>query len=192
MTTENVKPPETPAPQPPLPVATPPAPEPVKTDKTYTQDEVEQMIKERLDREKSKREKEAAEARTKAETEAAAKNQEWEKLAKQRENELTETKRQLADRDLADKKRAVAEKIGLPPTLASRLIGTTDEELEKDAKALLETLPKGKPANPPPANPGIGGQPNETRAQKKARLEGSNPDVFATGGGINYGPISKE
>lgn len=52
--------------------------------------------------------------------------------------------------------RKVAEKVGLPAALATRLQGETPEELEADAKALLETLPK--PTKPAPGinatNPG--------------------------------------
>lgn len=157
-------------------------------ERTFTQAEVERLIKDRLERETAKRiegEKAAAE---KAAAEEAKKNGEWQKLAEAKEKELSEAKASIAARDLADKKRSIADKVGLPAAFANRLIGATDEELEADAKALLETIPKQatKP-NTSTTNPGANGSQNETRQQKKARLEGTSIDPFAGGGGIFWG-----
>lgn len=81
---------------------------------------------------------------------------------------------------LKDLQRQAAEKAGLPAALASRLQGATLEELELDATALAETLPKPQPKTPPPipaANPG-NAQQGETDAQRRARLYGSTFDPF--------------
>jgi hypothetical protein len=155
-------------------------------ERMLTQAEVEQIVKDRLGREAEKRKAGEAEAARKAAETAAQQNGEWEKLAKQREAELAQLQASLKQRDLADKKRSIAEKVGLPPALAARLIGDTDEEIEKDAKALFETLPKpaaSKQAGLQPMNPGANGSQQETAEQKRLRLFGPTSDVF-TGGGV--------
>ena len=163
-------------------------PEAVKTgnDAKFTEADVEKIVKERLEREKAKRAQAEKDAADKAAAETAAKNGEWEKVAKAKDEELAKIKTQLAERELNDRKRAIAEKVGLPAALASRLVGSTDEELEKDAKSILDTIPKPtKTANP--TNPGANGQQGETREQKRARLEGKPIDPFGSGGGIFWG-----
>jgi rRNA-processing protein FCF1 len=111
---------------------------------------------------------------------------ELEKLQKR----LQETEAKLTAKEKAETRRAVAEKVGIPAAFADRLKGETPEELEADAKALLEVLPKTQaPAKPQPglvANPGANGSKEETRAQKLARLTGETIDPFGKGGGINW------
>lgn len=53
-------------------------------EKTFTQTELDQIVKDRLDRERKKHETEAEKARKDAEAAALEKNQEWQKLAEQR------------------------------------------------------------------------------------------------------------
>lgn len=193
----------TPTPATPVPLQTPPDTgkvDPTSTTtektggKTYTEAEVETIIKDRLNREKAKLDKATEEAKAKAEQEALAKNAEWEKLAKAREGELSTIKAELARIALTEKKRVIAEKVGLPPALASRLNGETDEDIEKDAKALLETLPKPtKPAGIGPVpNPGNNGQQGLTDAQLRNMLRGNVGGAFdldtnlKTGGGFSF------
>jgi len=155
--------------------------------KTFTEAEVEQLIKERLTREKSAEQKRLEAEKAKAEADALAKNAEWEKLAKQREDENAKLKADLASKELTDKKRAIAEKIGLPSIFASRIQGNTDEELEADAKVIFDDLPKpdDKKPSPGPTNPGEGGQPKESDAQRIARLTGQNTGFdWMNGGGV--------
>lgn len=177
----------------PEPEAKPTATAPEKTGgKTYTEAELEQIVKDRLAREKAKADKAAAEAAEKAAAEEAARQGEWKKLAEAREKEAAELKAQLAARELADKKRAVATKYGLPDALALRLAGNTDEELEADAKALAELMPKTAKPAPGPTNPGQNASAAETHAQKIARIYGSNVDMFdpreaeKRGGGVIF------
>lgn len=59
-----------------------------KPERTFTQTEVEAIVKERLEREARKRARAEEEARKRAEEEAARRNGEWQKLAEQREQEL--------------------------------------------------------------------------------------------------------
>ena len=135
-----------------------------------------------------------------ANKEAAARRKRLEELeaaeAKRKEAEMTETEKaqkraqeleaKLKAYELTEMQRAAAEKAGLPAQLAKRLQGSTAEELEADAKALADTLPKPtKTANV--TNPGANGQQGETREQKRARLEGKPIDPFGSGGGIFWG-----
>ena len=150
----------------------PPAPAPATNAVTFTQDQVEQLIKERLEREKKASEKKAQEAADKAAADAAVKNGEFQKLAEQREKELNEARATLAEKELNEKRHAVALKTGLPPAFALRLQGSTDEELEADAKTILEALPKPPEKTPGinPTNPPAGSDQKETKEQALRRL----------------------
>lgn len=115
---------------------------------------------------------------------------EMEKLQKKLtalEQERQDYAAKLAARELLDRKREIARKHNLPDALATRLIGETDEDIEADAKALLETLPKPPPPPPQkvpqpgpvsPTNPG-GATTGETEAQVRARIFGSPDDLFS-------------
>lgn len=138
---------------------------------TFTKEQVEQIVKERLQREKAAAEKKQLEAAAKAAEEAAAKNGEWEKVAKAKEAELAELQAALKAKELADLKRTVAEKVGLPLQLAARLVGETEADIEKDAKTLLDTLPKpAKPSAGAIPNPGGNATTGETLDQRLKRL----------------------
>lgn len=78
---------------------------------------------------------------------------------------------ELKAKELSIIRRDVAAKVGLPSVLADRLKGESPEEIEADAQALLETLPKSEKKAPSinPTNPG-GATQSETTAQKKQRL----------------------
>lgn len=100
--------------------------------------------------------------------------------------------------ELSLMRRDVASKYGLPAALVDRLKGETPEELETDAKTLLEALPKPadkdkKSGSLNPTNP-AGGSQTETPAQKKARLFGTPPNIFdpafakSKGGGVQFPP----
>lgn len=78
-------------------------------------------------------------AQAAADADAKAKG-EWEKIAQKRQEELDALKAQLAERDLRERKAAIAKAAGLPDDLADRLKGETDEDLETDAKALAKHL----------------------------------------------------
>jgi hypothetical protein len=109
--------------------------------------------------------------------------------SKREEAELSETeklKKQAADAKAeADKlkadimRRDVIAEVGLPSAFAERLKGDTKEAMLEDAKELAKLLPK-QPTPPPhiqPTNPG-GASANETDADKRARLFGSNANPF--------------
>lgn len=75
----------------------------------------------------------------------------YKELLEEREKELVDLKRQLESRDLEARKAAIAEKVGLPKGMVSRIAGTTDDELEADAKALLAFV---KPEDAPDTDTG--------------------------------------
>lgn len=115
------------------------------------------------------------------------------------EAEMTETQRvtkraeeleaKLRSYEMKETRREIANAVGLTdPRLIARLQGNTAEEIEADAKALLELQPKPQPTTkqPGPINPGVNAQAGETRAQKLARLTGTSIDPFAKGAGINW------
>lgn len=151
-------------------------PEPVQSqpneERKFTQAELDAIVKDRLAREKAKREEAEKAAREKAEAEALAKNQEWEKLAAQREKELNEIKAENERLHIEGMKRQAAAKVGLPEIFADRIKGGTAEEMETDAQALLEAMPKTKPAAGSGASTNPSGASNrgETDEERRRRL----------------------
>jgi phage terminase Nu1 subunit (DNA packaging protein) len=111
---------------------------------------------------------EAAESERKAKEEAEMTElQKWQRKAQELEQAVASERRTRLQTE-------IAAKVGLPAKLASRLHGETAEEMEADAKEILETLPKPPPqAKPSPGivtNPGANATTQETEAQLKARL----------------------
>lgn len=92
---------------------------------------------------------------------------------------LSETERLQQERDEAVKtanelktkqaQRDAAEKAGLPLVFADRLKGATPEELEADAKNLLESMPKGtkKPPTTPASSPADAVQANTDEERRR-------------------------
>jgi len=130
---------------------------------------------------------------------AAAELERYKKLEEERKQaEMSETDRLKAELDRAHSELKaktvrtmqieVAAKLGIPAALSDRLHGETLEEMEEDAKAILEVLPKQKAApNTGTTNPGEQASKDETRAQKLKRLTGGEAEIWG-GGGINWGP----
>jgi len=141
-------------------------------------------IKELSPKAKKAAELEAAEVKRKE-----AQMTETEKLAK----ELAEAKSRLRQVERIEMQRAAAEKAGLPLAYAKRLQGETPEELEADAKEMLDALPKAEKKTPSlsPTNPG-GAAQGETIDQKLARIHGQGVDPFdpmtakKLGGGVHF------
>lgn len=95
--------------------------------------------------------------------------------------EMSETDRlktELAERDetiksltIKSQQREIATSVGLPAIFANRIKGETLEEMEADAKVLLEAIPKGKAQpNSGATNPGESAAVGETEAQAMVRL----------------------
>jgi hypothetical protein len=116
-----------------------------------------------------------------------AKFEEAEKQRQEAElSELDKLKKQLAEKEAAlklqahkDLQRQAADKVGLPALFAERLKGETLEELEEDAKVILEALPKAQKPQVGPTNPGSNatGQ-GETDEQRLARIHGRGINIF--------------
>lgn len=120
---------------------------------------------------------------------------------KRKEAEMTELQKLQAALDKAnaelkraqlnEMRRAAAIKMELPLVFADRLVGETPDELEADAKKILEALPKA-PKTPAinPTNPGPGASQGETTEQQRARIYGTGINVLdpgwakAHGGGV--------
>lgn len=96
-----------------------------KDEKSFSQAEVDQIIKERLERAQKKSESEAEKARKKAEEEALTKNNEFQKLAEQRQVRLDELEKGQSEFE------AVKEQ-------ADKYKGALDKQL----KVVKEKLPK--------------------------------------------------
>ena len=140
-------------------------------EKKFTQVELDKIIQDRLAREETKRKEAEKVAREKAEADALKQNQEWEKLAAQRETELKQTQAELNDLRLNALKRDIAAELELPPALALRLVGSTVEEIRTDATALKESLPRKTAPSLNPLNPS-NTTTGETDAERRKRLLG--------------------
>ena len=110
---------------------------------------------------------------------------------------LEEAEAELKKLRLDEMKRAAAAKVELPLVFADRLVGETPEELEADAKKLLEALPKApKTPSVSPTNPGPGASQKETVEQQRARIYGTginplDPEYARTHGGGVVWPEEK-
>ena len=139
---------------------------------------------------KKLRENEKALKKQAAELEKYRKADEERKQAEMSETErlnaeLERAKAELQKSRLDVLKRQAAGKAGLPEAFADRLKGETLEELEADAKVILDALPKPKAPNAGTTNPGLNAGKEETHAQKKARLVGEPANIWS-GGGVNW------
>jgi predicted nucleic acid-binding Zn-ribbon protein len=163
--------PKVPAPVTDAPVVEPKVEVVPPVEKPLTLDELK-AENERLARHAKNKEEEAARNFKKLEAfekaEQAKKDAELSDLEKEKKRvaELAEENKQLKTNSL---KQSIANKLGLPESLALRLQGETPEEIEKDAKEILETLPR-KTAVTNPTNPGGGLQATETDAERRKRL----------------------
>ena len=110
--------------------------------KMFTQQEVDALIAQRLERSKRQTEEATAKARTEAERKAAEQQGEFQKLYEAEKAQREATEQRAAALELAAMRREVADRLGVPAALVSRLQGDTPETLEADAKALMAALPK--------------------------------------------------
>lgn len=93
--------------------------------------------------------------------------------------QLEKAQAELKEARLTELRQQIAAKVDLPLIFADRLHGETPEELEADAKKIMEALPKvPKPPPVSPTSPGAGASQGETRDQQRARIYGQNVDVF--------------
>ena len=160
--------------------------------KTFTQAELDQIVTDRLARERKKYDG-FDELKTKAakldELEAANKT-ELEKAtrrAEEAEQKRLDAETRLAAKELETAKREALEKAGLAPSLWSRVLGTTPEEIAADVAELAKVVAKppvkvGDPTNPKPL-------PDETPEQRGKRIHDERAKQKAPSGG--YDPWKK-
>lgn len=128
--------------------------------RTFTQSEVDQIVKQRLEREKQRVGELAEEARKKAEAEAAAKNGEWQKLAEQREAELKQAKAEAREANI----RAQAARMGMADLdYAVFLVSKAGENA--DAEAVLKEWQSKNPTQ------------QQTTQQTSGSSSPTNPDT---------------
>jgi len=154
-------------------------------------DEARAMELIRKQREELKQAKKAA-----AELERYKKAEEERKQAEMSETDRLKAELERAKSDLKAKTARtmqieVAAKLGLPAALSDRLHGETLEEMEEDAKAILEVLPKQKAApNTGATNPGEKAGSGDTFEDAHKRWKaGEKPANPFLGGGVVFPPI---
>ena len=153
-------------------------------------DEARAMELIRKQREELKQAKKAA-----AELERYKKAEEERKQAEMSETDRLKAELERAQSELKAKtvrtmQIEVAAKLGLPAALSDRLKGETLEEMEEDAKAILEALPKQKAApNTGATNPGekAGSGDDFESAHKRWKAGEKQPNPFL-GGGVVFPP----
>ena len=174
-----------------LPEETETVPDKKQEEKKFTQAELDKVIKERLDREDRKRKEAEATLKSKADEDALKEQAKWKELADKQAADLDTLKKEKATLELQERKRKIADKVGLPQVLSSRLVGETDEELENDAKELLKVSDKKQGASA--TNPGNRTLPGNAEIEKILG-RGKSPNVFdpAFNGGANGGGVLEE
>lgn len=145
-------------------------PETEQFDKTRAMTLIEKLRAENRDLSKSA--KKAAEYEAQAKAKAEGEMSELQKA----QARMAELEAKLKQSEHQTAQAAAAVKAGLPAAFASRLQGETPEELEADAKSLLEALPKADPKKPTPnisaTNP-AGASGGLTQEQKDAKARAS-------------------
>jgi len=183
MTTETTTNGETPQAVPVVqPVETPaatPQEQPAQTPEEFDKDRAMNTIRNLREQEKSWKQGQKELETLKAEK---AKREEAELSEQQRlQKQADELKAENARLQADIWKSKAASETGIPSILAERLQGKSYDEVLADAKKLAESLPKQSAPKIAATNPG-NADTNETDAQKRARLFGSNVDPFSGGG----------
>lgn len=134
--------------------------EPVATEDapTFSQAQVDAIIKDRLERQKRSVDAAAKAQQEAAETERLQQQGEFQKLAEERGRRVAELEGLLRQRDVQAMRDAAAAKHRLPSALAARLVGDTAEALEADAADMAKLV-----------------RPEETRRERAQTALGGNP-----------------
>ncbi len=125
-------------------------------EKTFTQADVNRIVKERLEREQGKAEQLAQKAREEAEAKALAEQGKYKELFEKQQKDLEAAAARVKAMELQSLRQTVAAKVGLPVAFVDRLRGETEAEIETDAKSILAIIPKPTAPN---INAGTGGAP---------------------------------
>jgi Domain of unknown function (DUF4355) len=138
--------------------------------KTFTQAEVDNILKDRLARQKAAVEGAAQKAKDEADRLAAEKQGEFEKLYKETLTKFEQAEARAKAAELARIKTTIGSKLALPAELQDRLRGETEEEIEADAKVLLAAIPKPTPVTNTDATSGVNGsQPTAQYTDEEIR-----------------------
>lgn len=123
-------------------------------EKTFSQEELNSIVSERLNKEKEKYDKQVKELTTKAEAyekQIATFTSQLEEINKKvatHESELQERDNKIHEYETQSVKMRVAHEVGIPYELASRLSGTTEEEIKTDAESIKGLLGQTKVVPP--------------------------------------------
>lgn len=148
-----------------------------ESQRTFSESEVERIIKERLERQAKKLEEQQRKAQEEAERKAAEQQGEYKSLYEKTQAELEQTRNEAKAAQLAAARRLVAKELGISDKIAERLRGETEDELRADAEALLGELPKPQK----PAAPNINAANGDGRVPtpQSDKLGGLTPQEFA-------------
>lgn len=116
-------------------------------EKTFTQAELERIVKERVAREQTKATELAQKARSEAEAKALAEQGNYKQLFEKQQADLQAAADRIKTMELNTMRRDVASRVGLPAAFVDRLRGETEAEIEADAKLILEVIPKALAPN---------------------------------------------
>lgn len=110
-----------------------------------SQEQLDAILKERLSRAQAKHQKEMEEltAKYSGHDEMATELETFKNKVSDLEKSIKEKDEKLTAYERASVKNRIAEEFNLDPKLASRLTGETEEELRKDAEALVAIVGKG-------------------------------------------------
>jgi hypothetical protein len=146
------------------------------TPATFTQADVDRIVKERLAKAQSKAEEATRKAAADAEAKTLAEQGEFKRLYEKLQADFQAQAERVAAMERQRTQGEIASKLGLPASLASRLQGATPEEMEADAKALLDALPKPTAPNINPTPGGVNStQLGAADAAELAAIYGVNP-----------------
>lgn len=145
-------------------------------EKTFTQEELNRIIEERLRREREKYKdyaelKKLAEEYQKLKEAQMSETERLQAKLAEYERQLLEKEREAAEARVEALKLRVLDEMGLPKAWASRIFGTTEEEIRQDAEELKKLLgAQGKPIGGP-TNPGQTDNPVDYRKVSKEEFE---------------------
>lgn len=125
-------------------------------EKTFTQADVDRIVRERLQREQGKADQLAQKAREEEAAKALAEQGKYKELFEKQQKELEAAAAKVKAMELQTLRQTVATKVGLPAAFVDRLRGETEAEIEADAKAILAIIPKPTAPN---INASTGGTP---------------------------------
>lgn len=149
-------------------------------DRTFTQAEIDAIVKQRLAEQKARDKKQADEAKL-------AQDNEWKTLAEQRQQEILDLNAKVAKQEQDALRSRIGAKHKLPEKLIDRIRGETEADMEADAKDLAKTV---KAPDAPETDAGKGSQP--PAAETDARGSGTAqprkaPFVFQQANDVSWG-----